>query len=85
MSLFARDKADDLRSFHFIAFHTLTIRFTVQMCNEMKRIGLIPHERVEILTDDPLAAFVRNREKYAFLIIRPESSAEPVAQGLECC
>jgi len=55
------------------------------MCNEMKRKKLITHERVEILTNDLLAAFVRNREKYAFLIIRPESSAEPVAQGLECC
>ena len=55
------------------------------MCNEMKRKKLITHERVEILTNDLLAAFVRNREKYAFLIIRPESTAGTEAQGPECC
>jgi len=60
--------------FHFIAFHTLTFHFTTRMCNEMKRNGGYTHQWVQRLADNPLAAFVRGRTKYAFLIIRQGST-----------
>ena len=67
-------------SFHFISLHTQTFRCKLRMCNEMKRISGNTHDGMKSLADHPVAAFVRSRTKYAFLIIRPEIHSEPEAK-----